>query len=107
MKVEEKLSRLTTIPTSNFVNIFKLMAEVCCDDVLNSISNGEECACVDIGIGNLSFLIEDDGVSYKFIPSDKFEDMLIKAVKSNKSPLIEHLDRGITEKVVEAYKNLM
>ena len=107
MLIEEKLSKLTTIPTNNFDNMFRLMSEIFCDEILNSIECGESVACVDIGFGKLSFLIEDDGISYKFVPDNKFEDMIIKAVKSKNSPLIDHINRGITEKIMEAYKNLM
>ena len=107
MTIEEKLNRLTTIPATNFENLFNLIDEVCCDDIINCISNGEKVACVDIGIGQLSFLIEDDSIEYKFIPNYNLETMVVKSVKSGKSPLVEHLNRGITEKIMEAYKNLM
>ena len=107
MRIEEKLNKLTTIPTTNFLNLFNLLSEVCCDDILNTISDGSDSACVDIGIGKLMFLLDDEGIVYKFIPSEKFEDMIVKSIKTNKSPLIAHLERGISEKIVEAYKNLM
>lgn len=107
MRIEEKLSKLTTIPTNNFDNLFCLLCEICCDKILNDLSEGENCSCADIGIGKLSFLIENGEISYKFIPSDKFENMIVRSIKSEKSPLIEHIGRGITEKIMEAYKNLM
>ena len=107
MKIEEKISKLTSVPAYEFNNLFTLMSEVYCDEILNGIERGDDSVCVDIGIGRLSFLIEDDTISYKFIPSECFEGMIVNSVRNRKSPLIAHINKGITEKIMEAYKNLM
>lgn len=105
--LEDSISKLTTIPVTSIKELFTLSEEIVCDEVLNEFDRGEEVAVVDIGIGKLSMLNEDDGVEYKFIPSAEFETMLVNTLESGSSPLIKHINKEITKKVLTRYKNLM
>lgn len=106
-KLEESISKLTTIPKDAMSDIFTLTDEIICDEFLNCIDEGEDVSVVDVGIGTLSIMLVDGGIEYKFIPSEELEKMMVSTVESENSPLVNHLNREITKRVITKYKNLM
>ena len=77
-----------------------------CQCILESIENEEDVCVVDIGIGNLIIGIDEDGLEYKFIPSDKLEDMIRSSLETGESPLQKQVENKITKRMLRIYKEL-
>lgn len=71
------------------------------------VEDTDEITEVDIGIGILYVQKQDDGIRYKFVPSEDFESMLINSIKEEKQPVISGLESEISKIILHAYKDLL
>lgn len=62
---------------------------------------------VDIGIGTLVFIIVNNEIKYKFIPSKKLERSVSSGYNSKESVLIEKADKLIGQRINKTYKELL
>ena len=69
-RIEEDISKLSTIPLQEVQYIFDFMNDCICYNLQESLKNKEENIDIDIGIGTLILNICNDELSYKFIPSN-------------------------------------
>lgn len=103
----QDLSTITTIPLFTLKKLFNNLSLCICHRILENYLNKQSDTCVDIGIGKLSIQIEDDSIRYKFIPSYKFEQNLIKTLKSKQSPLLDQAEEVLVNKILNTYKELL
>jgi hypothetical protein len=50
---------------------------------------------------------EEDSISFKFIPSDRFKDKLIHAYEDKEDALIKSVESRLIYKIVNTYKDLL
>ena len=100
------LSALTAVAPSNLTSMAKLSEAILCHTVVESIKDNEEYAEVDIGIGYLYIKNTDEGIRYKFVPSDHLESVLATSIKYKRSPLSLKVDEVLGRRIMNTYKDL-
>ena len=103
----EDLSNLMSISVVILKKIFNNLIYCICHSVLESYLNKSTYSSVDIGIGKLNIHINNDELEYKFIPSLKLENELVKTLQSKTSPLVSQCETVLTNKVNLTYKDLL
>lgn len=107
MSLIQDLSTLTTISTSNIERLISLSSNIITHDILEACNDDKEICNVDIGLGTLSFLISDNELRYKFIPSEEFEKQIIKAIKTGNSPICDIACDKLSSKILNTYKDFI
>lgn len=102
----EDLKTLTTIPRSALEQLQDKSESIICHALFESRQNREPVTEIDLGIGYLNILNEEDCIKYKFIPSSRLEKKLIESTKSDYSPLVTEVESELKAKVMNVYKNL-
>ena len=103
----QDLAQITTIPVFSIKKIFNNLTLCIVHKVLENYLTHTTETCVDIGIGKLSIQLIDNIVKYKFIPSQKFENLLVEAIHSKQSPLVSKAEDILVDKIQNTYKELM
>lgn len=103
----EDLARITTIPVFTLKKLFNNLGYCICHKVLENYLEKNVDTCVNIGIGKLSISILDNSILYKFIPSQKFEQNLVDTIKNKESPLVNHAEDILIDKITNTYKELL
>ena len=105
-RLNEDLSKITTIPIRNFNNIslqsIDLIGHYVAEAKRNKMSNCE----VDIGVGRLLLKLSDDKIVWKFIPSITLENKAKSAYKKGNSPIVKRIEDTLAKRMVENYKEL-
>lgn len=101
----EDLSTLTTIPALNLGQLSKKAIYCICDSVDSSILKGENLVDINIGIGTLSILVDNDVIQYRFVPSNSLESNIKKTVVEGKNPLVEKAEKLLAKKIIDTYKD--
>lgn len=101
------ISLLTTLPDKTLRKLCDKGNECICHNVLEALQEDNNEINIDISIGTLKILIEDDELHYRFIPSNKLEEMLIQSISTGKDPLITHIEESLTSKILNTYKDLI
>ena len=92
--------------SQSIISIMSLLEDCVCSSVCEAINSGEHTVVADIGIGTLSILFIDNEMSYKFIPSQSFENKLVGSV-DGKNPLIERAEKRVVSSILSSYKELL
>jgi len=105
--IVKDISTLTTIK-EDYLNSLVAKSEWCiCSYVEETILKKENITKVDIGIGSLSILVEDNTIKYKFIPSKELEEAIRTTVIDDKNPLKFKLEKVLVDKITNVYKELL
>lgn len=102
----EDLKILTTIPRSAFEQLAEKIELIICHSLFESRQQGKAITEINLGIGYLNILNEEECIKYKFIPSSRFEKRVIESAKATSSPLITKAEDSLRAKVMDVYKNL-
>ena len=62
---------------------------------------------MNIGIGTLIIINNDDSLIYKFKPSQQLEESLIKTTTTGINPLSSTLEQILVNKITNTYKDIM
>lgn len=100
------LSVLTTIAPSNLNCMVKLSEAVISHSLVESLKDREEYAEIDIGIGMLYIKVTDEGLKYKFVPSEHLSSVLERSSKTGKSALSLKVDEALGQRIMNTYKDL-
>lgn len=103
----EDLARITTIPVFTLKKLFNNLCLCICHKVLENYFEKNLDTCVNIGIGKLSISLDNNSIFYKFIPSQKFEQSLIDTIQNKESPLVNHAEDILIDKITTTYKELL
>jgi hypothetical protein len=106
-KLVEDISALTSIATNSLLNLVDLATCCISHDVLESIIEKNSTTEVDIGVGTLYIKLEGDEIKYKFIPSKKLEESVLKTVTYNLDHLVSKVESSLKKKIENTYKNLL
>ena len=66
---------------------------------------GENLVDINIGIGTLSILVDNDVIQYRFVPSNSLESNIKKTVVEGKNPLVEKAEKLLAKKIIDTYKD--
>ena len=102
----EDLSTLSGIKQNNLLALCKLSEGILSHSVAESIRGGESVTDVDIGIGILYIKNTDEGIKYKFVPSDKTNKTLESTFRNGKSKLAKDVSETLSERIMNTYKDL-
>lgn len=107
MNILKDISIITNVPYKTLERLSDLAEKCVAHDVLESYLGKNTSCSLDIGIGTIYLLIEEDGIEYKFIPSPSLEKKIVLSIESNTSPLITDAEKLLNEKIKQVYKELM
>ena len=100
------LSTLTLIPES-VLRELSHKSELCiAHNVLENFKEHQTLSEINIGIGTLCILIDGDNLKYKFIPNDRFNEVLINTINTQSSPLTAAVESKLADKIMNSYKTL-
>ena len=100
-------STLTGMSLNSVFNADKKRMALVCSYLNDAVKNGENEISVDIGIGDIVFIIEGDKMKYRFIPSLKFERMIVDTIVDGVNPLTKMLEERCGEETLRIYKELL
>lgn len=107
IKLTEDISKLTNISKQVLDKLTNLSISCICDAVETDIINGEDILEVDIGIGTLKIKHSDNEIRYKFCPSAKFEEQLMKTILEDANPLKATIEDTLCKRITSVYKELL
>lgn len=106
--MKDLINRVSTISTIDERTLTKLstIQDWCISDIIREmVDNKENEETIFIGIGTIKITIDDDGVRYKFKPSQELEDNIISTLNGEKSVLEEALVESVKKKLLNIYKD--
>lgn len=101
---------LATVTNSNkdvFNKLVKNSNFLICNYLEDTTLNNENLCTIDIGIGVLKIIIEEDTVRYSFIPSKELETEIINTLENNQSYLTSVISSKLTSQLNKLYDNLL
>ena len=100
------LSVLTSIGKCNLDSLSSKGVSIISHCVAEAARGYEDKALVDIGIGVLEIYILEDGVQYRFIPSDTLHRKVSSAALTKESPLTLEIDEALGRRLSKTHKDL-
>lgn len=102
----DDISSLTTIQRVSLDRLILQANKCICHDVQEVLVNNSDCACIDIGVGNLFIDVNKDSVRYRFEPSSKLENSIVNTILTGKSPVVDDIEKSLISKINNVYKEL-
>ncbi len=103
----EDVSALTTIPVTALNQLLDKAIYCICDGIEEARLKKENPVDIDLGIGILTVFVEDASVQYRFTPGRKLENAVRSVVVENKNPLTCIIEKTLTQKILNAYKQYL
>ena len=104
--IREEIQRLTTIDSNALERLNNLTSCCIADAVYESNLNNDDCVEIDLGYGRLIISKTNNELRYKFVPSAKLEEDIIRAIKENKSSLDDIVLDKLKSSLLSTYKDL-
>ena len=101
------ISTISTIPDKTLRKLSDKGIECICHSVLETINDDQYETSIDIGIGTLKIIKEAEELHYRFVPSNKLEQMLVSSITTNTDPLIAHIEESLNTRILNTYKDLI
>lgn len=106
-KMIDKLSELTTIPNKALNSLVEKSSWIICDEIYTNLLQNINTTSIDIGIGTLIIINEEDSIRYKFIPSKQLEEAIVDVCTKKKNPLTFNLETALAKKITDTYKDFI
>lgn len=106
----ENVSTLTKIPLNILYTITKTAEKDICHCLYEEfILSDKTFISYDIGFGSLyiTYNVDDESVSYEFIPNKKFEKDVINTLNNKEDILVKDIELNLKNKVLSLYKELV
>lgn len=109
--MQNLINDISTISTigedalAKLVNIAKYCICNAVDEVL--LSKKDNVTSIDLGIGILSILVEDNSIKYKFIPSEELESGIRDVAIGDDNPFVIKFEKTLVNKITNLYKELL
>jgi len=107
INIVEDVSNVTTIPTKVLEKLFTTFIYCVSDAVYEAKKQDKDVVDVDIGLGTLSLKLTEESVTYKFIPSEEFQEALKSTILDERNLLESKLEQTFINKVTNLYKELI
>lgn len=102
----DDISSLTTVQRVSLDRLISQANKCICHDVQELILTKNNCACIDIGLGNLFIDISENEIKYRFEPSSKLENYILNTVLTGESPIMNDIEKSLISKINTVYKEL-
>lgn len=102
----DDISQLTTVQRMSIDRLVNQGIVCICHDIQELKVAKSDCACINIGLGNLFISISDNEIKYRFEPSSKLESGVSNTILTGKSPVIDNIEKSLISKVNTVYKEL-
>ena len=106
MSIINDVSLLTTLSTAFVEKVLSKYEDALLYEIYEQYQDGNEIIDIDIFIGRLLLKIENESVSYKFIPSTHFEKDIKVLLEKEQPSLIKKLEKAIDIRIKNTYKDL-
>jgi len=103
--LKKDLSTITTINEQVLTKFIEKIEWCISDGIEKLILSGEDSIKIDIGIGFLIITLCEEGVKYKFIPSEHLEKVISNTVINEKNLFVCNLEQSVITKFTNVYKN--
>lgn len=101
------ISTLTTIPDKTLRKLGDIGVECVCHNVLENLNDSNFETSIDVYVGELKIIVDNDEIHYRFVPSSKLEQMLVESISTNKDPLVTKIEEGLVSRILNTYKDLV
>ena len=104
--VSDKIQKLTTIDESTLKRLSDLVANVFVDAVYESVLADDSSVEINLDFCTIKVLRSNNELRYKFVPSAKLEENIIRAIKEKKSSLDDMVLDKLKSSLLSTYKDL-
>ena len=104
--IRDKIQKLTTINDNTLERLNNLTSCCIVDAIYESVLSNEDCVDIDLEYGNLLISKTNNELRYKFVPSAKLEEDIIKTIKENKNSLDDIILDKLKSNLLSTYKDL-
>lgn len=101
------LSTLTTIPVNSLNALERKRTALICNYLDEASRNMENIVSVNIGVGTVTFKLLGNEVAYSFVPSGDLEREIIRTLNDGENPLTKMIEDGLSEQLLNVYKDFM
>ena len=100
------ISTLTNISPEVLESVLSKCYSIISHDVAEASIENNTCVKIDVGIGTLVLTNTNENVIYRFEPSEKLQEIVIKAFDTKNSDLTLKVDDTIGKRIKSIYKDL-
>ena len=101
------LHAITRVNTKLFSKLLSNCESLICDSINELDVSGEDILELDIGIGTISFILQEDCLSYDFYPSESLKTKLVFTLENKINPVITTAEQNLEQKLLATYKDLL
>lgn len=101
------ISLLTSVPYKTLKNLCDKSNECICHSILENTQAFIGETIIDIGVGQLIVVVNNDEIHYRFKPSSSLENMLVETLSTRKDPLVTQIEQKLVSRILNTYKDLM
>ena len=107
MKVNiiENVSTLTTIPARKLSNLVDKVKLCLGHELFVGTQSDEQVFEINVGVGNLIITNNRDNISYDFIPTPEFEQLIVNSFDGD-DPLSNYLENALSTRLLNTYKDV-
>lgn len=106
INIIEDVSKLTTIPEVALNKICEKIEWCICDSVQEMKMAKEDNIILNIGIGKIEIIDEDDVIRYRFIPSTNLESSVKETILNHQNPIQINTEKMLKNKILNTYKDI-
>ncbi len=105
---EENISTLSTISVDNINKVKRYMQSIQSHEIVTHLVK-ENKGPVEIPLmeGKLLLTVDNDVISYKFIPNKEFEEIIINSFVTKKSLLVSNATSRLSHAFENIYKDIL
>lgn len=104
--ISDKIQKLTTIEESTLERFSDLVGNCIVDAVYESVLNDDDYVEIDLDFCKITISKSNNTLRYKFVPSAKLEENIIRAIKDNKNSLDDVILDRLKSSLLSTYKDL-
>lgn len=101
------ISNLTTLSVRLLEKLNKTSITIIGHAVYESLLEGGCDTHVDTGYGTLTIHVDAESIRYRFVPNKELERVVMKTVTTKTSPLKVALDKNLSDKLQNTYRELL
>ena len=107
INVVKDVSALSTIQERVILKLLDKFNYSICEAVEEAVLQEEEVVELNIGLGTLILKLSEDGIRYKFIPSQKLETSVKNTFIYRQNLLEDVLEENLVNRITNTYKDLL
>lgn len=107
MSIEKKLSDLTTVPLESFEKIKDYLETIHSHDIVTQLLADKTLLELEIFEGKIYLQLEDDTVKYKFVPNERFSELVLNSILNKDSKLLSKVTEKLKKSLITWRKDLL